>query len=62
MATWEGGGNRGQEAAGETVKVVKQGKGDDLSAIYKIILATGWILDYRKARMEARRHLRRLLM
>lgn len=56
MATWEGSGNKCQEAAGEIVKVVKQGKGDDLSAIYEIILTTGWILGYRKARMEARRH------
>lgn len=29
----------------EIVKVVKQRMGDDLSIIYKIILAAVWILD-----------------
>lgn len=46
----------------EIVKVVNQGSGDDLSVIYKITLATGQTLDYKEARVEAERPLRRPLM
>lgn len=44
------------------MRVVEQGEGDDLAVIYKIALATRWILDYRGARVEEGRPLRRLMM
>lgn len=49
-------------ADGEIAKVVNQWKGDDLSVICNITLATRWILDYREAKVEAERPLRMLPM